>query len=817
MTDWRKVLLGVAVLAAAVCSLASAVSAQGPASAQVAGTSGPGDLVVAERDKPAAATVAVSPEAGEWERRAAADLVKYVGLITGTPPKLADTADAVAAALKADGPVIVVGRAALQAEPSLAQALSKVVKADPVLRADAIVLRRAGNRVYVAGTNDDSHYYAAAALLGRWGCRWYLPTEFGECVPQHDRLAVGALDFAYAPPFEVRKYWLSWNGDNSGKPEFSKRNFFNEALVPNGHILGKYTKELIPKGKSMFNVPISEDATAEHVAKQVLPIYAAGKDVQLGLEDGVYQSDSPRDKELIALQYDKYFLTQSYTDAFMTFYNGVAERLMKAAPDSKAKIGFLIYTNITLPPVRVTKAAKPLVGYLAPIDFDPIHGMDDPRSGPRREYGDVMRKWAKVLDGRMVIYDYDQSMLVWRDLPNPSHQAFRRDVKHYRDAKILGVDTESRGATATTFLNLYFRGQLQWNPDADVDAMLAEFYEKFYGPAAGPMREYWTAIFRAWEETLVTEHEYFVAPAIYTPELVGKLRKHLAAGEAAAAEWNRNSARAQHTTESLRQLDLFNQRMKFTRTAFDVFDAYMAMTRAANTDVDYKIAVEAGERGLAAREKLTGMNGTFTTYKKIGEHGYAWWPGEVKQYQELLPFTDGSKGTIVAKLPLVWNFRRDPKDVGVKEGWAKQTPDLSWWNALKQPVTVQDRQNNPGHWEQVRSDLYLQAQNLITPDFQSCTGHGWYQTDVELDAKQADGKVHVKFPGLFNECWLYVNGEEVAHRPFKGVWWLNDYRFEWDVDLAGKLKAGKNSVVLRIDNPHHMGGMFRRPFLYRLP
>ena len=62
-----------------------------------------------------------------------------------------------------------------------------------------------------------------------------------------------------------------------------------------------------------------------------------------------------------------------------------------------------------------------------------------------------------------------------------SSQAFRRDIKHYQKAGILGVDTESRGAMATIFLNLFFRGQLQWNPDADVDTMLAEFYPNFYG------------------------------------------------------------------------------------------------------------------------------------------------------------------------------------------------------------------------------------------------------------------------------------------------------------------------------------------------
>ena len=75
--------------------------------------------------------------------------------------------------------------------------------------------------------------------------------------------------------------------------------------------------------------------------------------------------------------------------------------------------------------------------------------------------------------------------------------------------------------------------------------------------------------------------------------------------------------------------------------------------------------------------------------------------------------------------------------------------------------------------------------------------------------------MHLRFPGMFNEAWLYVNGEQVAHREFKGVWWMNDYRFEWDVDVSGKLKAGTNSVVVRLYNPHHMGGLFRRPFIYR--
>ena len=781
-----------------------ALSATPRTHAQVAGKSGDQNLVIAGAPG-AAAVVLVSPAAGEWEKRAAADLALYVGRMTGGPaPAVADTPEAAQKALDAGGPALVVGSKALELEPSLAEALAKVAKPNPLLRADAIVVRRAGNRVYLAGTSDDAHYYAVAHLLQAWGCRWYLPTDFGECVPHHASLAVGEVDLAYAPPFEVRRYWLSWNGDATGKPEFMRRNFFNDVSVPSGHNLAQYTKELEPPGKGHFGIPITDPGTADHVAKQVLPIYAAGKDVQLGMEDGTYTSDHPLDKELLSLQWDKYFMTPSYTDCFMTFYNNVAERLMAGAPQSNARVGFLAYGNLTIPPVRVTKAAKPLVAYLAQIDIDPNHGMDDPRSAPRREYKDQVYKWSAVMDGRVVIYDYDQGMLVWRDLPNPSHVMFRHDVKHYAKAGVLGVDTESRGATATTFLNLFLRGQLMWDPEADVDALLAEFYPKFYGPAAGPMAKYWGAVFKAWEDTIVSEHEYFVAPAIYTPQLLGTMRTRLAEAEQAV-----------RAVAGAPEGKAFVDRVRFTRLSFDVTDAYMTMVRAANTDVDYAAAIAAGRRGLAKREELTVMNGTFTTYKNIGESGYAWWPGEVQQYEELLPFTDGPKGSLVAKLPLEWAFRRDPGDVGEKEGWAMQAPDLSWWKGQGDPASVASRQANPGNWELVRTDLYLQAQGLVTPDFQSSTGHGWYHAEVELTTEQAAGDPHVRFPGLFNECWLYVNGEQAGHREFKGVWWLNDYRFEWDVPLAGKLKPGKNTLVLRIFNPHHMGGMFRRPFLYR--
>lgn len=798
METLKKVFLVMAVFSAAfIFSISQGQGADAP---------GKNELVIAENGA-TGAKILISPSAGNDEKNAGNDLAKYIGMMTGaTPVVISNEEDLKTAIAEEIKPVIIIGSLALKENPGLGKRLAEVAKKNPVLRADAIALKREGNRVYLAGSNDISHYFAVAELLKRWGCRWFMQTEFGECIPEQKRLVIGDLDYAYGSPFEVRKFWISWIGDYNGFAEFKIRNMMNNEGVPNGHCLAEYTRDISPGGNP-FKVAISDTTTAQHVAAnaKVQKLFSSGEHVMMGMEDGMYSSDSPIDKELMSLQYDKYFMLPAVTDAFMVFYNNLADILMKQYPNSKSKIGFLIYSNMTMPPVKPTVAKHALVGYLAPIDIDPIHSMDDVRAAARQEYRDMLYKWAKIMGGQVVIYDYDQGMLVWRDLPNPSIQSFRHDVKHYRKAGILGIDSESRGAYATIFINLYLRARLMWNPDEDVDAILDDFYKAFYGPMEKPMAEYWNAILKAWENTIVTEHEYFVAPAIYTPELVAFLGKKLMEAEIVMKDISAKP-------DLSRNEKLYLERMKFTRMSYGIIFNYMAMVKATATDVDYKTAVEAGERALALREQLTNMNGILTTTKLEG--GVAWFPGEVQQYRELLKFTNGDSGTLLVKMSLEWAFMRDPDNKGLEKKLPDCPVDLSYWNGNRKDYNIETLKDyTTDKWETIRTDLYIQAQGIRSPDNQSYTGYAWYRTDIDVD--KAGEKIHIRFPGLFNECWLYVNGNEVGHRTVGSqMWWLNDYKFEWDVDLTGKLKPGKNVFALRIYNPHHFGGMFRRPFLY---
>jgi hypothetical protein len=292
-----------------------------------------------------------------------------------------------------------------------------------------------------------------------------------------------------------------------------------------------------------------------------------------------------------------------------------------------------------------------------------------------------------------------------------------------------------------------------------------------------------------------------VIPAVYTPALVAELQGELLLAEALA-----NQAGASSDNEVLRD------RLRFTRLGFEVLSGYVAMIAAAATQADYVAAASAGEATQAARLELARMNPTFTTRvvgpaAETADLGPAWLPGEVEQYRKLGALVGGPKGDLVARLPLTWSFRAaEPLSYDwTYAGPAGPTDSWDLGPALEQTT-------DPA-WQRVRTDLYLQAQGVRSAGGDIELGHYWYRADVNLPALR--GSIHLMFPGLFNECWLYMNGRFAAHRPYEEPWWKTDYRFEWDVDVSQSVRPGRNVIALRGFNPHHFAGMFRRPFMYR--
>jgi hypothetical protein len=209
-------------------------------------------------------------------------------------------------------------------------------------------------------------------------------------------------------------------------------------------------------------------------------------------------------------------------------------------------------------------------------------------------------------------------------------------------------------------------------------------------------------------------------------------------------------------------------------------------------------------------EPLKTLDPLFVTGLVGVEDSPAWLAGEVRQYAELKALMDGSKGTLVARMPLTWAFKAEKP---LPAAWRYDGPEGAV--PLGNDRYAVDEPSLANGWRIVRTDLYLQAQDVLAPDGQSHLGHYWYRSALEITQSGAGGQLHLMFPGLFNEAWLYVNGALVAHRNYKEPWWRTDYRFTWDVDISRYVRRGSNQIAVRGFNPHHFAGMFRRPFVYR--
>jgi hypothetical protein len=64
-----------------------------------------------------------------------------------------------------------------------------------------------------------------------------------------------------------------------------------------------------------------------------------------------------------------------------------------------------------------------------------------------------------------------------------------KDCRWFARQGLAGFELPQSGlGWRTKSLNLYVLARLMWHADADVDAILRDYFDRFYGPAAGPMR-----------------------------------------------------------------------------------------------------------------------------------------------------------------------------------------------------------------------------------------------------------------------------------------------------------------------------------------
>ena len=130
------------------------------------------------------------------------------------------------------------------------------------------------------------------------------------------------------------------------------------------------------------------------------------------------------------------------------------------------------------------------------------------------------------------------------NLPWPLVHTMRKDIPYYRDRGVEGFYTQlSDTLWHRLGLNYYVAAKLCWNADLNVDALLEDYFEKFYGPAAKPMKEYFMAMEQSMQDwngcasygLQGVAGLKVIGPKIFTPEVMSRMGASLEQAEKVTA------------------------------------------------------------------------------------------------------------------------------------------------------------------------------------------------------------------------------------------------------------------------------------------
>jgi len=262
------------------------------------------------------------------------------------------------------------------------------------LMAEAILLRKTGNTVVVAGNTPRATAFAVYRLLHRLGVRWYSPGEWGEHVPELDAVNLDGLDVVHEPSIELRRISsvrmdhleadVSWTIRNC--LSYVNRRVMHHleertgiswtpALVdwPYGHYPHSFQR-LVPESalkehpdmKPMLdgerklyesrrdNFCTSSPQAVELVSEKALAWFGANpqsRSFSICPQDGARWCECERcrvlDQPLTMENFSRHQM-RNVSDRFFTFINQVAERVARDFPDRL--ITTIAYANWHQPP-----------------------------------------------------------------------------------------------------------------------------------------------------------------------------------------------------------------------------------------------------------------------------------------------------------------------------------------------------------------------------------------------------------------------------------------------------------------------------------
>ena len=590
-------------------------------------------------------------------------------------------------------------------------------------------------------------------LLEQIGVRWFMPGEMGTVIPQMTTIGIRPQTTIQAPAFPAR------NLQGVRAPEWERRLRLGGPYFPASHgapgFGGRGSEGLFQDHPEYFSLIDGQRKQrqlcisnpdvlkiAVNATKEYFRSHSEADMMGIGANDGRGFCECENCQALDGGDYDPFGHYPSMTDRYVWFFNGVLQGIQDEFPDKR--LGFYAYSVYNRPPVKVKPDSR-LVPAVALITLCRLHGMANPVC-PEKSYEQwIIQEWGKLVP-EVYYRGY------WFNLADPGLPFFmidrvRREIPLGKELGIAGWRVESPYDWAASTPSRYIASKLMWDPTADVDALMQDFYENFFGPAAAPAKQYVDTMSQALDTADYHTGSSWDLPRIYDDVVRRKARAALDHA-ARLAPQGPYADRVRMYTRSLDYLDAFVQMMT-SRAAHDFVTSKQAFDRMG-TIREQLLANDPPLIGRAAEAYLNRF------FAKTTLEGYE-------------RTTEGNR--LVAGLNDTWQFQIDPENVGEAVGW---------WRP----------ENTGGNWRPLAtSTLSWSSQGL-----RYYKGLAWYRQAIEIPEAERGQRIFLWIGGIDELAKVWVNGQIIGISP-KGSF------TPFELDATAAIRPGEsNTVVICIGN-----------------
>ncbi len=448
-------------------------------------------------EKKSPCSIVLPPDASPAERNAARELQIFLSRATGETPEIVNT-------VPSSSPAFLLGQS-----EEIRKLLPNIDFSK--LKPNEILLERQGNRLILTGGRPRGTLNAVYEFAEKYlGVKFYSSTETE--VPRLPNFNLPEVHFRYAPPVEYRSamyHDLMWTFPRFGVRLRNNGDFLHGMKdwgCDAGYIVPCHSfNRLIPAekyfkthpeffslvdgqrsgGQSLGQLCLTNPEVKKELVKNLLEIIRAnpGK----GNRVSVSQNDNTRYCSCDdCLKSDQKYGGPSGT--LLNFVNDVAAEVGKEFPDVRVETFAYQYTSTPPKNIRPRNNVSIL---LCSISSNCAQKLD---SDANASFRDELNGW-KDLAGQLSIWSYVANFSNYLT-PFPNLRNFASDVRFFARSgakSILAQGDWNSGGAAGDYVALraWLFSKLMWNPDQDTDALIREFTDGYYGPAAPTIREYW--------------------------------------------------------------------------------------------------------------------------------------------------------------------------------------------------------------------------------------------------------------------------------------------------------------------------------------